>query len=170
MRSMMQEKIEKIVGAIMASGRIDHELTAAEFGGPNMGMDEFQAALDSEGLELRHDLTGVWYIHARRPGAAFKHGLCYRPKVWGVGDHATDPRERGVELFAPHREVWDGVEVSNEGAQLVLFEYLTTPGRSRVSKRAVARRPAPEWPQADEFSTPYRWVENPNVIVTGGGH
>lgn len=154
----------------MASGKIDHSIISAEFGGRNLGMDEFQQALESEGLELCHDLTGVWYIYARSPGAGFKHGLCYRPRVWGVGNHATDPRERGVEMFAPHREVMDGVEISNEGAQLVLFEYLMNQRTTHVHKRAVARRPAPEWEQADEFTTSYRWVANPNVVFVDGGH
>lgn len=163
------KNLDRCVGAIMASGKIDHAIISSEFGGRNMGMDEFQAALDAEGLELCHDPTGVWYIYARRPGAAFKHGFCYRPKVWGVGVHACDPRERGVELFAPHREVMDGIEVSNEGAEIILFEYLMTSGRAHARKRAIARRPAPEWAQADEFSTSYRWVENPGVLVVDGG-
>ena len=158
--------IQRVIEAIMASGKIDHEITAAEFGGPNCGMDEFRTALEAEGLELYSDLSGDWYIYARNAGAAFKHGLAYRPRTWGVGVHACDPRERGVDVFRPNRVVMDGVEISaGEGAQLVLFEYLMSSGTTRVRKRAIARRQMPSYPMADEFSTAYRWVENPNVVV-----
>jgi hypothetical protein len=155
MRKMMKT-LEMCIESVMLTGKINSELIESEFSGPNRGMDLFQAAMAAEGLAIRY--YGEWVVTAADAVSAFKAGLVYRPRVWGIGINATHPREDGVELIT-RAKVLDGIEVEDQGSELVLFHYRTSP-TGRVHKQAVARTPAPKWEQASKFSTQYNWVES----------
>lgn len=136
--------LQKCVEAVMTSGQIDSVLINAEFGGRNLGMDAFQAALKEEGLSLGYDSwrhRREWYISAGSAGSAFRWGLTYRPYVWDVGYNRGRPREDGVEKI---------------GSELVRYEYIlgwSVPCR----KRAIARKSAPGY-DIGEFHTEYKEV------------
>ena len=89
---------------------------------------------------------------------AFDRNMTYRPRTWGIGVNAIHPRENGVELVT-RAKVLDGVEVEDQGSELVLFHYKTSP-TGQVHKQVILRKPAPESEQADQFSTSYEWVES----------
>jgi len=155
------QNLKRCVEDVMSSGEVHHDIIMSEFGGNNMGMDAFQEALRKEGLSLECDQWGKtrWFIAANNAYSAFKYGLLYCPRTWGIGVHACDPRECGVELFAPNRIILDGVETQNEKAEIILFEYKMSQGTSSVHKRALARKPVPNF-EIGSFWTEYHWVES----------
>lgn len=97
-------------------------------------------------------------VYPKNAKEAFDNNATYRPRTWGIGVNAIHPCENGVELLT-RAKVLDGVEVEDQGSELILFHYLTSP-TGRVRKQAILRKPAPEEEQADQFSTSYEWVES----------
>ena len=85
---------------ITSTGKVPSERIAAEFGGYNMGMDAFRAALKEAGLSLEYNAWRhgrEWFIAAKNARAAFAAGIPYTPRVYGIGSRALCPSEEGCE-------------------------------------------------------------------------
>ena len=97
----MAPDILSCVEIITTTGKVPSERISTEFGGHNMGMDAFQAALSEQGLSLKYDSWRhgrEWFIAAKNARAAYAAGIQYVPRVFGKGSRALCPSEESCEL------------------------------------------------------------------------
>ncbi len=96
----MAPDITACVALIISTGKVPSERIASEFGGYNMGMDAFRAALKEAGLSLEYNAWRhgrEWFVAANNARAAFAAGILYVPRVYGKGSRALCPSEEGCE-------------------------------------------------------------------------